>query len=452
MKAIDAIKILQDNNFEAYLVGGAVRNMLLNIPNEDEDIVTNATPDEIEKVFSDYKVDSVGKSFLVTIVEGLDISTYRLDHYTREGHCKAVQATSLQDDLARRDLTFNAIAYDPITETFIDPFDGILDLKNGIVRFVGDADERIKEDPCRILRACRFDALLKNEDNHKFLVDINNNKEMIREVAPERIQKEIVKVMRTCEYPSMFFWDLRDSGILDIILPELSECFYFDGGKHHSEFVHEHLLDTCDNLPHDPLLRIAGLFHDIGKPVVHENGKFITHEIESAKMTRRILKRLKFSNKFIDQCYGIIRLHMENITVDMKSKKIRKLIKKCFDRKINVIDLILVRFADQRANRSKDLLSTDDKNNITSMILKEIVNPDLVLCVKDLKVDGHDMMKIGYEGKEISEILNHLVKICIAVPENNNKDRLMIHAIGGRKKDLTDDEYLELRNEYKEKI
>lgn len=451
MRDIDAIKELRDDGYEAYIVGGAVRNKILGIPNEDIDLVTNASPDEIEEVFAGYKVDTVGKSYLVTIVEGIDISTYRMDHYSHVGDCKPVRANTLIEDLARRDLTFNAIAYDPIEDIYVDPFDGITDLENGIVRFVGDPKERIMEDPCRLLRACRFIALLGNNGFETGLMDylaMKENCEMIREIAPERIQKEILKAMKTCSQPSIFFNELHNCGILQIILPELSLCYDFEGGKHHSETVGEHLLDTCDILPQsNPLLRVAGLFHDIGKPEVYENGKFIKHEVASEKTARGILKRLRFSNKFTDECCGIIRLHMNDVSLKRNPKGIRKLLKKCFDLNVKSHDLLCHIFADKNANQNGEGVSEEEQFEIIEMFLVQLKDPFLVLCVKDLKVDGHDMMKIGFEGKAISEVLNYLVKVCI-IPENNKRNILMIHAIGFRKKDIDSTEYRKLRSLY----
>lgn len=440
IKAYSIVETLENNNFEAYYIGGYVRDMLLYINSFDIDIATNATPDEIIEIFGDDNVDAVGKSFLVSIVNGIDVATYRTDVYSASGHCEPEQAYRLYDDVKRRDLTINSMAYSPIRGKIIDLFKGQDDLKNGIVRFVGDPVERILEDPVRMIRACRFVALLSNNGEiARFAPStfkaIKDNKEMIREVAPERIHKEIMKVMSACDEPSVFFNKLYMTGLLEIIMPELHNCYWFSGGNHHTEYIHEHLLTCCDELPkEDPVLRIAGLFHDIGKPVVYDEDKFtfILHEQSSADLVVDIMQRLKFSTKDIKRVHGLVLLHMSDME-RTSVRTIRRVLSKCSKYGVDWRNLLKLKIADGIANLRKDSLKPKKIEKIISNYERQLANPNLVVCLKDLKINGNDIKSLGFEGVEIKTVLERLLKGCISSPSMNDYRNLMLHAFGFHK-------------------
>jgi len=406
--------------------------MLLDIESLDEDIVTSATPKELEKIFHDKKIDSVGKSFLVTIINGIDVATYRTDVYN-DKNCEPVRAKTLYDDVSRRDLTINSLAYDPTTNELIDCFNGLNDLDNGIVKFVGNPTKRIKEDPVRMIRACRFVALLSNNDkiarfDTKSFSAIKENAHLIKDVPVERINKEIMKVMSTCDEPSIFFIKLYMLGLLDIILPELANCFFFTGGNHHKEYLHEHLLITCNSITRlKPVLRFIGLLHDIGKVEVYdsETHRFLRHEKASAIMALDIFKRLKFTTKEQNMCYGVVKLHMRNVEFNTKPKSIRKLMSKCIKYKISWMDLLVHNFADKKANINNNEWTKDEKNKFVQMFIDEKNREGLVLQRSDLCVDGKDMLELGFVGEEIKGIIEFLTKSCISNPKLNKRETLL---------------------------
>ena len=437
------MKRLTDNGYEAYIVGGYVRDHLLGIDSQDVDLATDAPPCYLDELFSDHDVNMVGINFLVTIIDGVEVATYRHDLVDKSG---AAPVESIEEDVARRDFTINAMAYDINTGEVIDYFGGKEDLKNGVIRFVGDPSERICEDPIRSIRACRFAAYMSNKglgEEKPFKIDINSmvaimkHKDLIDEVPKERLNKEIMKVMSTCDKPSIFFEKLYRSNTLRKVLPELQDCMYFSGGKYHSEYIHEHLFDCCDNLPKgkQPLLRLAGLLHDIGKPVVYnpETFSFLKHEEAGAEMSREIMKRLKFSNKEIDYVSNLILLHMRNLDLDSKPKAVRRLLADCVKLHVPWRDLLLLKFADRSANRRRTPWSEAEKVEFYNMVFIEYNNPDNAFRLCELEVNGDDMLELGYVGRYIKIVLDLLMKSVISNPTLNKYDTLMSMAIGSKK-------------------
>lgn len=427
--------------YEAYLVGGAVRDLFLDQEPLDRDIVTNALPDDLIDIFSDRHIDTVGKSFLVTLIDGYDVATYRKDIYSISGGCVPERVKHIKDDLGRRDLTINALAYCPYTGDLIDYFDGIADLNNGVIRFVGDPTERIIEDPVRMIRACRFTTRLTSPDGSPAKLDsrsftaICNNKELIKSVPSERIKIEFDKVLKTADKPSVFIKNLYDTGLLELLIPELAKCFYFTGGNHHTEDLHDHLLIATDSLSKEkPLLRLAALLHDIGKPEVYdkEKGSFLKHELIGSDIAHKVLKRLKYSTKEISYVTGIIKLHMLDVSTNIKPKSIRRYLKKCYDNQIPCEDLLLHKFADDIANVSKESFTEVDIL-VISKVFKTTAESGCPICIKDLDIDGRDVIELGYKGKYIGIVLEHLLKCCIGDPESNKKERLVKIAIGSKK-------------------
>jgi len=426
------INKLIDNGYEAYQTGGCVRDMLLNIEPTDYDITTNATPEAIEVVFNSdiYRVDIVGKAFLVALVNGYEVATYRKD---RIDH--AVPAKTFKEDASRRDFTINAMYMDEYGVIY-DPEGGQEDVEKRLVRFVGNPTQRIIEDPVRTLRACRFCAYLDFSLEEDTATAIRYNAHLINDIPKERIHKEIMKVMSTCDKPSVFFEALYSVGLLHRILPEICNCWGFSGGKYHSEYIHEHLFKCCDVLPKEkPLLRLAGLFHDIGKPIVYntETFSFLRHEIKGVDLIIEVMKRLKFSKKDIEFVSNLVLLHMRVVEKTTKPKKIRKLMADCKKLHVRWEDLLELKFADRKANRRRTSWSWKEKAGFYRMFSIEKLNPNLALERSALNVNGNDMVKIGYQGGDIKDIIDMLLKSVISNPELNNYGTLMAMAKGSFK-------------------
>ena len=231
--------------------------MVLQKSPEDFDILTNASMEEISSLFSDQKVKKVGKTFPICIVNGIEVSSPRADKDL---------ANFLKSDLGKRDFTINAMAYDPVTKKIIDPFNGKQDLKNSIIKFTKNPEKRIKEDPVRMVRACRFTAMINGYISQSSLKAIHACKDLMESaVAKERIGHEIIKAM-ALERPSLFFKALKQTELLSKIFPSLDRCYDLDGGPHHGETVFEHSMLVGDAISSNlTLLRLAGFLHDVGK-------------------------------------------------------------------------------------------------------------------------------------------------------------------------------------------
>ena len=304
-----AINLLQSAGFEAYAVGGCVRDSLLGkIPN-DWDITTSAKPEDMKSVFADFHcIDTGIKHGTVTVVidgEPLEITTFRLDgEYEDNRHPKSVTFTSnLSADLGRRDFTVNAMAYSKKTGT-VDLFGGQNDLKNKIIRCVGDPDRRFNEDALRILRALRFASALDFEIEEKTAQSLLKNRALLGNISEERIAKELLKLV--CGKGAKRI--LTDfAPVLFEILPELQPMYKNShDNPHHCYDIYEHMLIAVESIDPEPTLRFAMLLHDCGKPAVKkfdENGvaHFYGHQRISAEISAQILARLKVSNKFRDE-------------------------------------------------------------------------------------------------------------------------------------------------------
>jgi len=316
------VKRLLQQGFEVCLVGGAVRDWFLKKKPDDLDFATNASYEDVVAIFKDRKIKTVGKRFKVALVDGFEVATYRKDRYECDGDRKNVEITnakSIEDDLGRRDLTCNAIAYNFKTEKIIDPHNGINDIKNKSLRFVGFPFDRITEDPTRILRVLRFECKLGFRIEEITWSALLNSSNFFKKIFPEMKKREILKVLKTDD-PRSFFKRLRLMGCLNDVFPSLNECVHFDGGKHHSETVFKHCLDTMFNInKRFPFLRLAGLLHDAEKPRVakkNDDGNIIFHHHEKIKRIKTELESLKFSNSEVKYITSLITNHMKILQKD----------------------------------------------------------------------------------------------------------------------------------------
>jgi len=425
-KVKDILWRLHTQGFEVYLVGGAIRDALRHNAYSDYDLATNATPDQITDLFKeDYKLDFVGTTFKVSMLDGIEVATYRKDIYLENILLKTEFAKTIEEDLGRRDLTINSMAVDPFTNELIDPFGGRKDLKRKIIRFTGDPVRRIIEDPLRIFRACRFLAMTNARfDTESFMAMRDGIKKGFT-VPAERIRIEILKAMKA-KKASKFFRALHNIGALEEIFPELEDGFEVDGGKYHDETVFEHNMEVGDAIPRgNSLLKLAGYLHDIGKPISHLlncDGSFKRHEREGAKMAKRSLKALKFSTMEIDFIYNTIYLHMRTLTNEMSDKAVRRLLAKFEDHGVYHKDYLTLKFADRRGNIKSGPYTEEEENKMRKRF--DIEEPITLRC---LKITGRDLIdELGFKaGPPIGEVLRRLRQIVITDPKMNTRESLL---------------------------
>lgn len=433
MDQYSIVKRLCENGHKAFIVGGCVRDIFLDEESEDIDIATSAIPTEIERIFSDRKIKTVGKVFGVVLVDNFEVATFRNDQFYNIGdkNCNVTFTDTIEDDLARRDLTINSMALCELTGELVDPYNGQIDIKNRIIRFVGDPIERIMEDPNRIIRACRFLAKIEGKFEYNTLQILKENSFLINDhVSPERIHKEILKAMELNK-PSLFFSALHVIGALRYIFPEMDNCINHPHGRFHKETIWEHIMLVGDSLPKKKSnLRLAGYLHDIGKPSTYlknNDGSFINHENEGAEIVYNDLKRLKFSNDEIENITNLIKAHMFNCK-DLTSKASRKLQKRINNLNINPKDWARLKIADRYSNMAKSKFEKDDIRNLILHLGIRRKEEECPFTVKDLLVSGQDIINLTKlsPGPTIGKIQKYLLeKVIENGPEANTHSSII---------------------------
>ena len=315
------------NGFQIYLVGGAVRDGILGIETKDFDFTTNASSEDSIKMLNKnkYKTTEIGRAFgtIETTVEdySIHITTYREDKYNKDSRKPEIKTSGeLETDLSRRDFTVNAIAYDINNNEIIDPHGGLKDLSEGLIRTPDTADISFSDDPLRMLRACRFVSTHGFTPNNELFKAISKNVERIEIVSTERIRDEFTKLL-TGKEPSLGLKAFVESGLSELIMPELNELKIEVDPKHHHKDVYEHTMVVLDRVSPTLISRMSALLHDIGKPKTKgiENGKvhFRHHEVVGAKMSKKILKRLKYDNETIKKVSLLVENHLRPHTFKM---------------------------------------------------------------------------------------------------------------------------------------
>lgn len=423
------IETLQTHGYEAYAVGGCVRDSILGRVPDDWDITTSATPLETKALFPRTFDTGIEHGTITVLLdkEAFEVTTYRVDgEYMDNRHPSEVTFTrNLREDLLRRDFTINAMAYNE-AEGLVDIFGGIEDLKNKKIRCVGNAMERFSEDALRILRAIRFAAQLGFEIEEE-------TKEGIRELAPtlslisaERIQVELVKIL-TSKNPGLLRM-AYELGITKVILPEFDAMMKTtQETPHHKYSVGEHTLKALQYVREDKVLRLAMLFHDIGKPLVKtvdENGRahFKTHEALGSDMTKQILRRLKFDNDTMNKVVKLVQYH--DYRMPAQPKNVRKAMNKIG---VELFPYYLeIREADTLAQ--SEYKQMEKLKNISGVkeCYREILRREECVSLKTLAITGKDLIEEGMQpGKEIGRVLNGLLELVIENPEYNTKETLL---------------------------
>lgn len=451
----DFYKIFEKNGFQAYLVGGAVRDICLKKKPSDWDIATNATPQDVMKMFkfvipTGFEHGTVTVHFNKTEIE---VTTFRTESgYSDARHPDKINyAATIEEDLARRDFTMNAIAVNLKNGKIVDPYGGQKDIKKRLIRTVGNAHERFMEDGLRPIRALRFASKLGFAIEEKTYQEISQKdvQNKITSISIERFRDEFEKMMLS-KKPSVALKLMEETGILNLFIPEFSKCrgcIQSDYRAFHKFDVLDHLFYACDGAPENKLnVRLAALFHDIGKPDAKniimqevfdskecckknlETITFYNHEKYSAEITQKIMTRLKFSNEMIKNVIHLVKEHMFHYEENWTNAAVRRFIIRVG--KENLEDLYDLRFADMYGMWNQKIEIKYSEPVALLLELKERINEELMkqnaLSLKDLNVNGKDLMENGIPaGKKLGEILNHLLDCVIEDPSLNSREKLL---------------------------
>lgn len=425
----EIIKKLEENGYEAYAVGGCVRDSLLGRRPEDWDITTSASPLEVKSLFS-RTIDTGISHGTVTVMlgkTGYEVTTYRIDgKYEDNRHPKEVRFTGdLTEDLKRRDFTINAMAYNE-RAGIVDCFDGIKDIERKKIRCVGDPAARFNEDALRILRAVRFSAQLGfsiEEETKKAIGHLASN---LKAVSAERIQAELLKLLIS-DAPEKLL-TAYETGITAVIFPEFDQMMKTpQHNPHHQYNVGEHTIKAVCEARADKALRLAMLLHDVGKPACRTTGAdftdhFYGHAKISADIAKKFLKRLKFDNETTDKVVRLVYWH--SIEVEPVRKSVRRSIHKVGEDIYP--DLLEVKRADAMAKSTAGRTEKLLKLQRLQELYREVIAEGDCISLKDLKITGNDLIENGmHQGKEIGIMLNRLLELVLEAPEKNHKEYLL---------------------------
>lgn len=434
--AADIIAKLKHDGYDAYIVGGCVRDSLLHREPKDWDICTSATPPQVLGCFNDRRVIETGLQHgTVTVVmeDGqYEVTTFRVDgDYSDGRHPDTVQfVADVCEDLARRDFTMNAMAYNDDVG-LVDPFNGYKDLTDWTITCVGNADNRFKEDALRIMRAIRFASVygfrISEETNQAIL----RNVELLNLISAERINAELCKLLQgrrvlrvLLDYPE----------VITTIIPELAPCVGFDqNNRYHQYTIYDHIAHAVGNyVGHDIVVKVALLLHDIGKPAKYtedeRGGHFHGHGVVSRDLAETVLTRLRFDTKTKNQVLELVLDHDTVIEPTMKTVKrwLTKLGEEQFSR------LLDVRMADILAHAEGTYKSRVERCNALRVIMQAIIASQQCFTLKDLAINGHDVLQLGIpEGHQVGEMLQKALDAVIDGTVDNNKEVLIGYLTSG---------------------
>ncbi len=425
----EIIERLESAGYEAFAVGGCVRDAVLGREPADWDITTSALPEEVKNLFS-RTIDTGIQHGTVTVMKdhvGYEVTTYRIDgEYEDARHPKEVSFTvNLIEDLKRRDFTINAMAYND-RAGLVDAFDGIGDLEKKIIRCVGNPRDRFGEDALRMLRAVRFSAQLGfsiEEETKEAIGELAGN---LEKISAERIQVELVKLL-TSDHPE-YLRTAYETGITAVVLPEFDACMACEQNHPwHVGNVGEHTLNALLQVEKDKVLRLTMLFHDFGKPLTHSKNEdgvshFYGHAEVSAEMARDILRRLKFDNDTTDKVKKLVAEH--DRFIKNEPNRVRRAVSKVgkdlfpYFLKVRRAD-ILAQNPEMAEERLRELDRLEE-------LYEAVLAKEEAVSVKELAVDGKDLIAAGVpQGKQIGEILNDLLELVLEQPEKNTKEALL---------------------------
>ena len=432
-------RILNMEGFQCFLVGGSVRDSIMGFTPNEYDIATNAKPEDVQRIFKYTIPTGIKHGTILVILDDMhvEITTFRSDgNYSDGRHPDKVEYTaSIEDDLPRRDLTINAMAYNVLDGTLIDMFDGMKDIKNKIIRSVGNPYERFTEDGLRIMRAIRFATKLNFNIEKETFEAICHSTGMLTSIAYERIREEFNGILIS-DNPFRGIELLRKTGILALIMPELMQGFGVSQNRFHKYDVYYHILHTIQAV--EPLeteeltllVRLAALFHDIAKPMVQkkvskqEEPVYYNHEVVGANVAKKIMKRLKYSNAEIDFVTLLVRQHMFYYQDEWTDGAVRRFMKAVGIE--NIKPLLKLREADRLGSGNRKDKESKAIPKLLARIDK-IIEEENAITVKDLKINGNDLMKEFNlkPGPIVGKILNYLLDLILDDPSLNDKEKLM---------------------------
>ncbi len=427
----EIIELLEKAGFLAYTVGGCVRDFLLKKEPQDWDITTNASPEKIQEVLQDYKTFYENKFFTVGVVlpdEIIEVTTFRSEgKYVDGRHPEEVKpVSSLEEDLQRRDFTVNAMAMDKQGK-IIDPFGGQKDLKKKIIRTVGNPDERFSEDALRLLRGVRLAVRLGFTLSPETEESIKKNCSLLKNISQERIRDELTKIIMT-DQASEGIEKLRQLGLLKYIIPELEEGYGVAQNKHHIYDCYEHNLFSLKYAAKRKFsldVRLSALLHDVAKPRCKrgegEEASFHGHEVVGARMTKKILERLRYPRQMIEKIVKLVRFHLFYYNVgEVTASSVRRLVRQVGLE--NVDELLELRMCD-RIGSGVPKAEPYKLRHLRYLIEKVSLDP---ISVKMLKINGQDLMKLLniHPGPKIGQILDILLNEVLNDPKLNTKDFL----------------------------
>ncbi|MHC1749422.1 MAG: CCA tRNA nucleotidyltransferase [Cellulosilyticaceae bacterium] len=429
--ALQIIQQLEQTGYEAYIVGGCVRDMIMGRNPHDWDITTSAKPEQVKAVFN-RTYDTGIEHGTVTVIlnkEHFEVTTYRIEGEYKD-HRRPENVNFVEDiteDLSRRDFTMNAIAYHP-TRGFVDPYNGVYDIKNHIICSVRNAKERFTEDALRILRAVRFSAVLGFEIEPETLTGISTCKALLQHISKERIRDEFLKIC-TSDRPTHIEL-LYKMELLPYILPELIPLFKTkQNNPHHIYDVGHHTLEAMCVSPDDVTVRLALLFHDIGKPLTKTTDAkgidhFYNHPEVSFEITKRVLRELRLDNNTIGEVSALVKHHDYHLENEISTVSIKHVLKEIdsmlFDK------LLFVQEADSRAQNPEKLQPKLEALQLAKQIKENIIENKECYKLSMLALTGVDLIKAGVpKGKAIGETLNKLLEYVIENPTKNTKEQLL---------------------------
>lgn len=420
---------LRYEHHDAYVVGGCVRDSLLGVEPKDWDICTSATPEEMKEYFNRISIKTIDTglkhgTITVNMEQGgkFEVTTFRIDgNYSDNRHPDSVQfIDSIVQDLSRRDFTINAMAFNP--GGLVDPFHGRDDLENGIIRCVGNPDDRFKEDALRILRAMRFSSTYGFTIDEATSQSIHKNKELLLNIAAERIQAELCRMLCGKGILNVL---LEYSDVIATIIPEMEPCIGFDqNNRFHEYTVYDHIAHAVANYTGiDTVVNVSLLLHDIGKPccytVDEKGGHFYGHGVSSHDITEKVLTKLRFDNKTKSDILELVLYH--DAVIEPTPKTVRRWLNKIGERQFS--RLLDIRMADILAHKKGTQESRIERCNALRTLANEIIEQEQCFKIKDLMIDGHDVMEVlGVpEGKEVGLVLSEILKLVIDEELKNDR-------------------------------
>ena len=433
--ALEVCRKLAAAGHAAHVVGGCVRDVLLGRAAKDWDVATSALPDEVQRLFRRTVPTGLAHGTITVLVgkEHVEVTTYRgegaYSDARRPDH--VTFGVSLEEDLARRDFTVNAIAYDPLADVRVDPFGGQRDLEARVLRAVGDPEARFREDGLRVMRAVRFAATLEMEVDPATEAAIRPALPSLARVSAERVRDELLKLLGAPR-PSRGLRIAQRTGILDVILPELVEGVGVTQNRHHAHDVFEHTLAAVDGTPagSGPLVRLGTLLHDVGKPrtAAPKEGApgestFYRHDEVGARMSDEICRRLKLSNAERERVVALVGHHMFWYSPEWSDATVRRFIRRVGPELLG--DLFALREGDV-VGRGRGEDPESELGELRRRIDKVIADAQ-ALSIGDLAVNGQDVMRVlGVPpGREVGDTLRQLLEQVTEDPSLNDRERLL---------------------------